>query len=177
MGPVVRAIMTGAEGELLRVTTERDDGAVRDADLVALAPVLLAAARYLMRSEADAADLVQATLEIAVRHRSQLRDPSRLRAWLLAIETREAFRLRRRLRSLVSLDGAVLEVPVGGPSDEDVAVRLAVAKLPDRQRAAVVLHHMAGLPVAQTADAMGVSENTVKTLLRLGLARLREVLA
>ncbi len=77
----------------------------------------------------------------------------------------------------MSLDGAVLEVPVNGQSGEDVAVRLAVAKLPNRQRAAVVLHHMAGLPVAQTAEAMGVSQNTVKTLLRLGLARLREVLA
>ena len=177
MEPGVRAIITGAGRELPSVTMERDDGAVRDADLVALAPVLLAAARYLVRSEADAADLVQATLEIAIRHRDQLRDPSRLRAWLLAIETREAFRLRRRLRSLVSLDGAVLEVPVGDRSDDDLLVRLAVAKLPNRQRATVVLHHMAGLTVAQTAEAMGISENTVKTLLRLGLARLREVLA
>ena len=57
----------------------------------------------------------------------------------------------------MSLDGAVLEVPVGGQSDEDIAVRVAIAKLPARQRAAVVLHHMAGLPVAQTAEAMGVT--------------------
>ena len=154
-----------------------DSVVVSDRDLIALAPALLAAARYLVRSEADAANLVQATLEIAVRRRGQLRDPSRLRPWLLAIETREAFRLRRRLRSLVSLDGGVLEVPVSGPSDDDVAVRLAVAKLPPRMRTAVVLHHLAALPVTQTAEAMGVSGNTVKTLLRLGLARLREVLA
>jgi DNA-directed RNA polymerase specialized sigma24 family protein len=36
---------------------------------------------------------------------------------------------------------------------------------------------MAGLSVAETGVAMRVSENTVKTLLRLGLARLRETLA
>ncbi|MDP2350507.1 MAG: sigma-70 family RNA polymerase sigma factor [Chloroflexota bacterium] len=154
-----------------------DSVVVSDRDLIALAPTLLAAARYQVRSEADAADLVQTTLEIAVRRRGQLRDPSRLRPWLLAIETREAFRLRRRLRSLVSLDGRVVEIAVRGPSDEDLAVRLAVAKLPPRMRAAVVLHHLAALPVTQTAEAMEVSENTVKTLLRLGLARLREVLA
>ena len=71
----------------------------------------------------------------------------------------------------------MIEVPVGGPSDDDLAVRMAISKLPARMRAAVVLHHMASLPVAQTADAMGITENTVKTLLRLGLARLREVLA
>jgi RNA polymerase sigma-70 factor (ECF subfamily) len=152
---------------------------VADGELVALAPTLLAAARYLVRSEADALDLVQTTLEIAVRQRAQLRDPARLRAWLLAIEAREAFRLRRRLRGLVSLDGGtVLEVPApGGPSDDDLELRAAVARLPQRMRAAVVLHHMAGLSVAETAAAMAVSENTAKTLLRLGLAKLREVLA
>lgn len=151
--------------------------AVSDRDLVELAPTLLAAARYLVRSEADAEDLVQATLEIAVRRRHQLRDPEKLRAWLLAIEAREAFRLRRRLRALVSLDGRVLEAPAGGPSDDDLAVRLAIAKLPARMRTAVVLHHLASLSVADTAEAMGVTENTVKTLLRLAFVRLREVLA
>ncbi len=168
--------MAGPEG-WTRIVDEVEQAAIREADLVALAPVVLAAARYLVRSEADATDLAQATLEIAWRHRDQLRDPARLRAWLLAIETREAFRLRRRLRSLVSLDGHVLEAPVDRPSADDIDVRLAVAKLPERMRASVVLHHLAGLSVADTAAAMRVSENTVKTLLRLGLARLREVLA
>lgn len=176
MGQAASGFATSIERGRLGMAMD-DSVVVSDRDLIALAPTLLAAARYLVRSEADAADLVQATLEIAVRRRGQLRDPSRLRPWLLAIETREAFRLRRRLRSLVSLDGGVLEVPVGGPSDDDLAVRLAIAKLPPRTRAAVVLHHLAALPVAQTAEAMGVSENTVKTLLRLGLAQLREVLA
>ena len=170
------AFATSLEGEDLRMVTE-EEATVGDRELVALAPTLLAAARYLVRSESDAADLVQATLEIAVRRRSQLRDPASLRAWLLTIETREAFRLRRRLRSLVSLDGRVTEVAVAGLSADDLAVRLAVGTLPPRMRTAVVLHHLAGLPVAQTAEAMGVSENTTKTLLRLGLARLREVLA
>ncbi len=162
---VGRDVMAG-EGE---VFAERE--------LLALAPVLLAAARYLVHTEADASDLVQTTLEIALRQRGQLRDPGRLRAWLLAIETREAFRLRRRLRGLVSLEQTIVEVPVAGVRDDDLAVRAAVAALPKRMRTAVVLHHMIALPVAETAAAMGVSENTVKTLLRLGLARLREVLA
>jgi RNA polymerase sigma-70 factor, ECF subfamily len=163
------------EGVGRRMTT--DATVAGDRELVAMAPTLLAAARYLVRSEADAADLVQATLEIAVRQRHQLRDPARLRAWLLTIETREAFRLRRRLRSLVTLDGRVLEAPVAGPSVDDLAVRLAIAKLPGRMRAAVVLHHLVSLSVAETAEAMGVTQNTVKTLLRHAFAQLREVLA
>ena len=166
------------EGAIVSMDVE---GATRvsDRDLVAMAPTLLAAARYLVRSESDAADLVQATLEIAVRNRAQLRDATSLRAWLLAIETREAFRLRRRLSGLVSLDGGgIIEVAApGGTPDDDMALHAAVAKLPARMRAAVVLHHMVGLSVAETAEAMHVSDNTIKTLLRLGLAKLREVLA
>jgi RNA polymerase sigma factor (sigma-70 family) len=172
----IAAIDMGIEGDSRRMT--RDEAVVfGDRELVAVAPTLLATARYLARSDADAADLVQATLEIAVRRRGQLRDPDRLRPWLLAILTREAFRLRRHLRALVSLEGSVVEVAVAGTSDDDLAVRAAVAQLPTRTRAAVVLHHMAGLSVAETAEAMGITDNTVKTLLRLGLARLREVLA
>lgn len=169
------ASLVTIKGVGLRMMTNA--AAFGDRGLVALAPTLLAAARYLVRSEADAEDLVQSTLEIAVRRRDQLRDPEKLRAWLLAIETREAFRLRRRLRSLVSLDGRVLEAPAGGPSDDDISVRLAIARLPERMRVAVVLHHLASLSVAETADVMGVSQNTAKTLLRPAFARLREVLA
>jgi DNA-directed RNA polymerase specialized sigma24 family protein len=40
----------------------------------------------------------------------------------------------------------------------------------------LVLHYYADLPVAEVAAAMGTSENTVKTQLRHGLARLRESL-
>jgi DNA-directed RNA polymerase specialized sigma24 family protein len=45
-----------------------------------------------------------------------------------------------------------------------------------RMRASVALHHMAGLSVAETAQALATSENTVKTQLRVGLRRLKESL-
>jgi DNA-directed RNA polymerase specialized sigma24 family protein len=40
----------------------------------------------------------------------------------------------------------------------------------------LVLHYYADLPVAEVATAMGTSQNTVKSQLRTGLARLRESL-
>ena len=57
-----------------------------------------------------------------------------------------------------------------------VAIREALKGLSPRVRAAIVLHHMAGLPVAEVVVALGVSQNTIKTQLRTGLARLRQVL-
>jgi RNA polymerase sigma-70 factor (sigma-E family) len=45
-----------------------------------------------------------------------------------------------------------------------VAVRRAVAALPDRQRTALVLRYFADFPVSEVAGLMGCPEGTVKTL-------------
>jgi RNA polymerase sigma factor (sigma-70 family) len=139
-------------------------------------PLLLASARLMTLDDHEAQDLVQATFEIALRRLDTLRDPVAMPAWLLRIQTREAFRVTRRLRRLVRLDRQP-EIVVGsgdlaGRSD----LRRAMATLPARTRAAVTLRHLAGLSVRDTAEALGVSENTVKTQLKTGLARLREEL-
>ncbi|MGH2466253.1 MAG: RNA polymerase sigma factor [Candidatus Limnocylindrales bacterium] len=154
-----------------------------DADLEAAfrdhGPVLLAAARAITLDEAEAQDLMQTTFEIALRHRAELRAPGALRAWLLRIETREAFRAVGRLRRLVRLDGGVIDVPATGTGTdlaEALAVRQALRALPRRTRAVVILHHLVGLSVAETAAALGTSDNTVKTQLKGGLARLRREL-
>lgn len=140
-------------------------------------PVLLATARIIVRDEDEAKDLVQSTFEIALRRIDSLREPAALRAWLLRIETREAFRVSRRLRRLVQLDGHVQELAAPGPDLRHRAeIGDALMALPIRTRAAVALHYLAGLSVRETAEALGVSENTVKTQIKSGLTRLREVL-
>lgn len=140
-------------------------------------PVLLAAARVITLDDDEAQDLVQTTFEIALRHMKTLREPTALRAWLLRIETREALRVVRRLRRLVRLDGHVRELRAPGTDlAGQVDMRQALGTLPMRIRAAVVLHHLGGLSVRETAEALGVSENTIKSELKTGLARLREAL-
>lgn len=153
-------------------TWARDDVV---AELAVHGPVLLATARLITMDPDEAQDVVQTTFEIAIRSVAALRDPSSLRAWLLRIEVREAFRIVRRLRRLVSLDGRVVEL--AGPTPDlarHADVQAGLAKLPPRIRAAIALHHLAGLSVGETAAAMRVSENTVRTQLKTGLARLRE---
>lgn len=156
------------------VTRDAHEGAAAES-LVALIPTLLATARFLVKDESEARDLVQTTLEIGFHRLSQLRDPGKLRPWLLAIQAHEAARVRRRLGRLVSLESHVQEIGVGpSPDDRTFTLRQALERLPIRIRTAVVLHHMAGLSIAETAHAMGVAENTVKSELATGLRRLRE---
>lgn len=57
------------------------------------------------------------------------------------------------------------------------AVQRLLAELPVRQRAALVLRYWADCTDVQVAEALGVPVGTAKSLLRRGLARLREAAA
>lgn len=96
--------------------------------LVAHGPVLLAAVRVITLDDDEAADIVQATFEIALHRLHTLRDPAALRAWLLRIATREAFRVVRRLRRSVSLDRSVVEIAVVGPIKTQLKSGLATLR-------------------------------------------------
>lgn len=147
------------------------DQTMSQADRVtALRPRLLAIARS-MRVR-DPEDLVQSTLELAIRHSSQLRDDEKLWPWLVAIQAHEAFRWSRRVRETVGWPQT--REPASHDLELFAELRDALDSLPPRMRASIVLHHMAGLTVAETAHALGTSENTVKSQLRLGLQRLKE---
>lgn len=61
------------------------------------------------------------------------------------------------------------------PSDRP-ALMDALAALPPRQRAVIVLRFYDDLSVAQTADALGCSTGTVKSQTSVALARLRRAL-
>jgi RNA polymerase sigma-70 factor (sigma-E family) len=52
----------------------------------------------------------------------------------------------------------------------------ALASLPPKRRAAIVLRYYNGLPEREIAAALGVRPGTVKSLLHRGLAQLREVI-
>jgi RNA polymerase sigma-70 factor (sigma-E family) len=77
-----------------------------------------------------------------------------------------------------------LASPPDRPSGEDLArgvsdraaLMTALADLPERQRACVVLRYFEDLDVRETAAALGCSEGTVKSQTSRGLASLRVML-
>jgi len=77
-----------------------------------------------------------------------------------------------------------VEKPAPGPSVEqqveqaDTARELGtvLGQLPDVQRLAVVLRHVAGLPTVEVAEVLGCPEGTAKSHISRGLQRLRALL-
>ena len=66
-----------------------------------------------------------------------------------------------------------------GPVEYDpdvIAVRVALAALPERQREALVLRYFLGHLEREVAEAMGCPVGTVKSLIHRGLARMKETL-
>jgi DNA-directed RNA polymerase specialized sigma24 family protein len=76
-------------------------------------------------------------------------------------------RAQRRLGPRPEFDDSA-----GEPADV-LAIRTAVATLPHRQRAALVLRYYAGLSIAETARQLHCAEGTVKSLTHRALATLR----
>lgn len=66
------------------------------------------------------------------------------------------------------------ELPDGVDGDQ---IRTALAALPPRMRAAIVLRHWLDLSVEETASLLNCSQGTVKSQTAKALARLRELLA
>ncbi|MGQ0847047.1 MAG: SigE family RNA polymerase sigma factor [Sporichthyaceae bacterium] len=62
-------------------------------------------------------------------------------------------------------------------SDVDLGAVAALARIPARQRAVVVLRYVDGLSIAETAHELGISEGTVKSQAARGIAALRAALS
>jgi RNA polymerase sigma factor (sigma-70 family) len=118
------------------------------------------------------------TMVTAWQRAGSLRDDGALRRWLVRIAARHALSRRRRRRPAQSLE--LIGAPAIGTHDQSsldrVLVGQAMSTLPPRMRAAVTLHHYAGMTVPEVAEVLGTSPNTVKSQLREGMARLRVAL-
>ena len=79
---------------------------------------------------------------------------------------------RRRERSQAELPDVTT---VESRDVDQTAVIALLSTLPARMRAAVVLRYIEGLNAAETADALGCSEGTVRSQSARGLERLRAV--
>jgi RNA polymerase sigma-70 factor (sigma-E family) len=126
-----------------------------------------------------AEDLVQqALLRVAGRWRQITAngDPD---AYVKKVLYREHISRWRAIRRRVSeVRVTAPEAPTHDPSEAVVnalALRRALAELPARQRAVLVLRYYDDLSVAQTAELLDLRADTVRTYARDGLARLRSL--
>ena len=120
-------------------------------------------------------ELAQEALARLCSHWPRVRRMDNPRAWLRRVALNLAASRYRRRRAERRANRRHGPVPDELPADSavEVAVRQAVAALPQRQRSVIGLRFFLGLSVAETADVMGCAPGTVKSLTNKAVGRLR----
>jgi RNA polymerase sigma factor (sigma-70 family) len=127
-------------------------------------------------------EAVQSAWPIAWRKLHTIRDPERLRPWLISIAVNEARQLSRRRRR-----GRVLEISVANdrsataPRDPgshvgDIDLRNALAGMNAEDRALIALRYVAGFDSTELARALNMTPSGTRARLSRLLGRLRSEL-
>jgi len=152
-------------------------------DFVAVSQPALRRTAYLLCGDWQlASDYVQEGLIRVYRRWPRLERDGRLHAYAKRAVVSAALDARRRrsateLVSDTSVTGAGTVPDHAAPSSERMALLEALATLPRRQRACVVLRYYEDLPVVEVARMLGVGEGTVKSQTSRGLAALQSAYA
>ncbi|WP_296197249.1 sigma-70 family RNA polymerase sigma factor [uncultured Microbacterium sp.] len=161
--------LEAAPDEILVERASQGDPAAFEVLICRHAPLMRAYVSRIVGSLSEADDVVQESLYTAWRRLPQLRDPSAVKAWLMQIASRQAFKhLRRRPPEdpLPILDAA-------HPSDtqpEDVAIRnaqlqalaTALDALAPDLRQAWLLREIAELSYDDIAKQLDIPRTTVR---------------
>jgi RNA polymerase sigma-70 factor (ECF subfamily) len=142
-------------------------------------PAVLATAQRMLADAAGAEDVAQETMLRLWRSRGEVDiGPGGLRPWLRRVAVNlciDRMRAGRR-EAVVAEPPAQADPPsqLAAVEGRQLAERVgaALAALPERQRQAIVLFHYEGLSQIEIAQAMGISDEAVESL----LARARRVL-
>jgi RNA polymerase sigma-70 factor (ECF subfamily) len=170
-------------GGLVLVSHER---ALPEIDVAALVEtysrLLFRVVHSVLRSRAEAEDVVQDVFVRVVERRRSLQAVRDMRVWLIRIAWNLALDRRRRIRPQ-QIDESFAETLAasGAPADErlDQAQRMSsvlreIERLPKAERHVLLLSAIEELGTAQMAEVVGRSESAVRALLFRARTRLRE---
>ncbi|MFC6550311.1 sigma-70 family RNA polymerase sigma factor [Cohnella cellulosilytica] len=171
--------------DVVRRLIAKDEAALREL-MAAYGDEMLRTAYLLLKDRQTAEEAVMDAFVQAYAKIEQLKQPDKLRSWLLRIVANRC-RMRMRTwswRSLLPFERveSLAEETEPGPEElllaEWRAERLseAVHKLDYKYREVIALYYFNELSVAEIAEQLSSNENTVKARLSRGRAKLRTLL-
>ncbi len=136
-------------------------------------------AYVLCGDRALAEDAVQSAWLVAWRKLRSVRDPERVRPWLLSVTANEARQIVRRRRGpVVEIDPDRPVDPRGDPSAglERLDLRRALARLSSDDRTLLALHYAVELNADELGAALGTSPAAARKRVTRAIERLRKEL-
>jgi RNA polymerase sigma-70 factor (ECF subfamily) len=135
----------------------------------------------ILRDASIAEDAVQQAFLLAWRELPRLRDVARYEVWLHRLLVNACYEELRRYRrwkdrtTVLPVEGPVGADPYVSSDDRD-ALERAFGRLSADRRAAFVLHHHLGMPIAEIAQILRLPAGTVKSRLHYTAQVLRAAL-
>jgi RNA polymerase sigma-70 factor (ECF subfamily) len=121
-------------------------------------------------SRAEAEEVVQEAFARLWAQWARVREYENIEAWVRRVALNFAIsRWRRATRHEQLLDVTSTH---DDPAESELAVLLALRRLPIKQRSALLLHHVVGLSVDEVANKMSAKPGTVKSWLSRGRTEL-----
>jgi RNA polymerase sigma-70 factor (sigma-E family) len=146
--------------------------------VAARSPALLRTAYLLTGHRGDAEDLLQTALAKTYLAWDRIRDREAIDGYVRRVMVNTQTSLWRRKKVDEYATDAVPERRIDADATDVLALHdalwTALAGLPKRQRAMVVLRYYEDLTEAETADVLGVSVGTVKSTTSRALMKLRD---
>ena len=127
----------------------------------------------------DAEDAVQDAFAKYITAAPGFPNEEQERAWLIRVTVNRSLDLLRKKthRNHVPLEELEEVLPAAEePQDSAADLWDTLKRIPEKFRAAIVLHHLEGCSVEQTARTLGVSVSAVKMRLSRGRDALKELL-
>lgn len=160
--------------EFLRVPTS----ATRHAEFASLVARhhsdLIRVAYVVLGDRALAEDAAQAAWTRAWQRIDQLRDPAKVRPWLVAVAANEARQIARRKKPIADRGTSSSYGAEADPSLMDLSMALAGLALDERQL--LGMRYVIGLTSAEIGAELGLSAGAVRHRLMRVVGRLREVM-
>lgn len=170
------------DGEAMRAIAAGDSAAMQRL-IDREAPRLLRFAQGMLGNLDEAEDVVQEALIRLWENAARWTPDARVGTWLHRVSYNRAIDLLRRRRAFIDESALDVVPDPAGPADvallkdeTEQSLRAAIERLPTRQRTAVLLFHVEGLPQREAARVMEVSETALESLLSRARRQLRALL-
>jgi RNA polymerase sigma factor (sigma-70 family) len=143
--------------------------------VTAYGPMVLRVCRAVL-GPADAEDAWSETFLAALKAYPGLPEEANVEAWLVTIAHRKAIDVTRATARRPVPAGHLPDRPAasGRPEDWDGDLWVALRGLPDRQRAVVAYHYLAGLPYQEIAAITGGTADAARRAAADGIRNLRQ---
>lgn len=172
---MIESMMAAGEGGLLRDAKAGDRAAFEQVIMRHERRVLLTALHLLGRWE-DAQDAAQEVFVRLHRYLDRFDDARDLAPWLYRMTVNVCRDIGRKRREHAELDPDAADPACGpehtaGSAEQRRILQSVLRKLPEKERAALVLRDLEGLPAAEVARILNSSEATVRS--QVSSARLK----